>query len=204
MPKSHFAKTVKFEADLQPECVQLFTSSNKGAITKCIQCGTCSATCPLSIYMDYTPRRIIAMLREGFKSEILESFTIWLCASCYSCTVQCPKDIKITDIMYNLKREAIREEAYPKGFTIPVLAQEFFKSVQKNGRMSEGRVIMKMYMKTNPFSHVNKAGLGLRLFRRGRMSMGQSRIKNLKELQTIMRAMDRQNTSLSFKKKEAP
>src|SRR5512142_1640305 len=103
-------RQMKFQREADPEwageirrlpgCERLFS---------CMQCGTCSGTCPLSIYMDYTPRRVINLAREGFRTEALSSNTIWLCASCYSCAVQCPQDIHITDIMYGLKREAIRE-----------------------------------------------------------------------------------------------
>ena len=82
-------------------------------IFSCLQCGTCSGTCPLSIYMDLTPRRIIALVREGFRKEALSCQTIWLCASCYSCAVHCPRQIHITDVMYSLKREAIQEKLYP-------------------------------------------------------------------------------------------
>ena len=83
-------------------------------LLSCIQCGTCSGTCPLSIYMDFTPRRIIALVREGFRSDALASQTIWLCASCYSCTVHCPQKVHITDVMYSLKREAIKHRFTPR------------------------------------------------------------------------------------------
>ena len=67
----------------------------------------------MSAYMDYTPRRLIAMTRAGMKDEVLGSFSIWVCASCYACTAACPKQIPITDIMYALKRTAIREGVHP-------------------------------------------------------------------------------------------
>jgi len=99
-----------------PGCEGLFS---------CIQCGTCSGTCPLSVYMEHSPRQIMALVRAGFKDEVLQSNSIWLCASCYSCTVECPREIRITDIMYALKQRAIQEGVYPKRFPIPVLAKEF-------------------------------------------------------------------------------
>ncbi len=77
-------------------------------VFSCLQCGACSGTCPLSIYMDFSPRRIIALVREGFRQDALGCKTIWLCASCYSCSVHCPRQIHITDVMYSLKREAIQ------------------------------------------------------------------------------------------------
>ena len=46
------------------------------------------------------PRQIIAMIRAGLRAEVLSSYTTWLCASCYACTVARPRQIRITDIMY--------------------------------------------------------------------------------------------------------
>src|SRR5271166_4940486 len=69
-------RTMKYqrEADLawarevaaRPGCEGLFS---------CQQCGTCSATCPVSMYMDLGPRQIIALVREGFRDEALRSQT---------------------------------------------------------------------------------------------------------------------------------
>ena len=70
---------------------------------------------------------------------MLESATPWLCASCYECQVRCPRDIKVTDIMYALKRRAIEKGMYPKRFPIPVLAKAFYNMVATHGRNSESR-----------------------------------------------------------------
>ena len=50
-------------------------------IDQCIQCGTCSASCPTSAAMEYGPREIIAALRAGMLDRVLKSNTVWLCAS---------------------------------------------------------------------------------------------------------------------------
>jgi heterodisulfide reductase subunit C len=66
----------------------------------CIQCGTCGGSCPSASAMDHTPRSIFAMIRSGMREEVLKSNTPWMCVSCYFCTVRCPQEIHITDIMY--------------------------------------------------------------------------------------------------------
>ncbi len=185
-------RKIRYERDLDPDFAKGISTTPGGEqLAHCIQCGTCSATCPLSIYMDYTPRRIIAMTRAGLKDDVLRSFTIWLCTSCYSCTVECPKSIKITDVMYALKRQAIDEKIYPKKFNIPVLAREFFSLVRRNGRSSEGRVIVRMAFKTNPFRYMKKAMLGLKLMRQGRFSMKKESIKRKGELRTILQGVEK-------------
>jgi quinone-modifying oxidoreductase, subunit QmoC len=136
---------IKREADLDKGFGKRIANLAHGEkIYGCIQCGNCSATCPLSPYMDFTPRKIIAMVKEGFRDEVLSNRTVWLCASCYSCTVECPKGIKITDIMYALKREAIMKKVYPKRFAIPVFSKSFYDEVKHGGRSSEASLLTKV------------------------------------------------------------
>ncbi len=141
-------RRIKYESELDAGFGEKIAGMAYGEkLFSCIQCGTCSATCPVSHYMDYTPRRIIAMVRAGFRDEVLNSVTIWLCASCYSCTVECPREIKITDVMYALKQEAIAAGTYPKRFPIPVLAREFFRGVAANGRNNEGPLMVRLLLR---------------------------------------------------------
>jgi len=77
-------------------------------LLSCIQCGTCSASCPTAYAMDYTPRQLWQMVRLGLTEEVLASRTFWLCTTCKSCQVRCPRDIPITDTMIALKEYAVR------------------------------------------------------------------------------------------------
>ena len=178
---------MKFQREADPQWAQQ-VAERPGCegLFSCLQCGTCSGTCPLSIYMDFGPRKIISLVREGFREDALSSQTIWLCASCYSCAVHCPRQIHITDVMYSLKREAIQEKLYPKRFPIPVLAQEFYKMVRRYGRSSEFWLVLRMALRTNPFQLLTMAGSGWQLMRTGRLRLGQDKIKNVKELQSQM------------------
>jgi len=159
-------------------------------LRECIQCGTCSAVCPLSEYMDYTPRRLIAMTQAGMKDEVLGSFSIWVCAGCYACTTACPKEIPITDMMYALKRTAIREGVHPRRFGTPVLAREFVRSVDRWGRNSESRLAISLYLKTHPRLLLQDYPLAERLRRRGRMRLRRESIRQRRQLRTILRAVD--------------
>src|SRR5690242_875647 len=138
-------RTIKYEGDRVPSFArEIMNVSGCDQLQSCIQCGTCSGTCPLSIYMDFSPRQMMALVRAGFKNEVLQSKTVWLCASCYACTVECPRKIRITDIMYALKQRAINEGIYPRHFPIPVLATEFSKMVGSKGRITETLLVMRL------------------------------------------------------------
>jgi heterodisulfide reductase subunit C len=184
------ARHIKYESDLDRGFTEeLSRIEGCERIWHCIQCGTCSGTCPLSIYMDYTPRRLIAMAREGFESDVLGSFTIWLCSSCYACTVKCPRKIQITDLMYAFKRKAIEKGVYPKNFPIPVLAREFFEAVRTSGRNPEARVVMRLCLKSDPRVLLGLLGTGWHLFRTGRLRPGSESIRNPRELQVLLDAV---------------
>ena len=159
-------------------------------LRECIQCGTCSAVCPLSAYMDYTPRRLIAMTGAGMKDEVLGSFSIWVCAGCYACTTACPKQIPITDMMYALKRTAIREGVHPRRFATPVLAREFIRSVDRFGRNTESRLAINLYLKTRPRLLVQDAPLAQRLHRKGRMGLRRQSIRQRAQLRTMLRTVE--------------
>ena len=184
-------RRIKYESELDsnfPQKIQAIPGGEQ--LATCIQCGTCSATCPLSIYMDYTPRQIIAMSRAGFKKEVLNSFTIWLCASCYSCSVECPKQIKITDVMYALKRDAIEEKIYPIRFSVPILVKEFFNLIRTNGRNNETTLILRLYLKTNILKIFKQIPIGWRLWTHGRLKLRSDRIKNKRQFQALLKAVE--------------
>ena len=194
MDRWHGWRKIQYESELDPGFAGVIASIPGGEkLYDCIQCGTCSGMCPLSPYMDYTPRQIVAMIRAGFRGEVLASYTTWLCASCYSCTVECPKEIKITDIMYAAKRLAIREGVSPKHFPIPILAREFFSGVENTGRNSEGRLIMRLYLKSGLLKAFKQAGLGWGLWRRGRLSMKRESIKRTGELKSMLKFLEKEH-----------
>jgi hypothetical protein len=100
--------------------------------------------------------------------------------------VHCPQQIHITDMMYGLKREAIREKKYPARFPIPVLAQEFFGMVKQRGRSSEFWLVLRLAMKSNPFILFTMMRTGWDLFRTGRMSLKSEGIQRKEELVKLM------------------
>ena len=185
-------KMLKYEKQLDKDFAGLLQSMPGGEnLRRCIQCGTCSATCPFSHVMDYTPRRIIHLIREGFKEEVLRSFTPWLCASCFSCRVRCPKEIKITDLMYLIKREAIKNNYYPKNAPIVSLTKESVRMIHKNGRISESYLMGIVLLKVSVLKLLRMSGLGLKMLLTGRFTLIPERIKNRSELEKVLAFSDK-------------
>ncbi len=182
-------RTIKYEADrVRGFASEIMSVSGCEQLQSCIQCGTCSGTCPRSIYKDFSPRQVMALVRADFKNEVLRSKTVWLCASCYACTVECPRQIRITDIMYALKQRAIKEGIYPKHFPIPVLAKEFSKMVRSKGRITETLLVMRLFLKANWRAVLGSWRLGLGLIRTGRFVVRHERIERRAELGAMLSA----------------
>lgn len=180
-------RTIKFEADRDPEFARWISHTVGGErIRHCLQCGLCSASCPLSLYMDYTPRRLMHLSREGFKEEVLSSSSIWLCTACYACMVECPKKINITHLMYALKQRAIEERFYPKRFPIPVMAQQFSRMVRDSGRITESWLILRVFLRTAIWRLLGMSGLGWKLFVAGRMTAKKEKVERRTEIRTLL------------------
>lgn len=155
-------------------------------LNQCIQCGTCTASCPVSYAMDMTPRQVIAMFRAGAIEELLESRTIWICASCYQCTLRCPAQIKITDLIYALKRIAIEEGIFPKRFPVHVMSETFTSNVKRYGRNYEVGLLLRYYLKTQPTGLFGRRKAGFALWRHGRLRMRPDKIENIEQLRKII------------------
>jgi heterodisulfide reductase subunit C len=180
-------RTIKYEGDrVRGFAQQIMGVAGCDQLMSCIQCGTCSGTCPLSIYMDFSPRQVMALVRADFKNEVLSSKTVWLCASCYNCTVECPRQIRITDIMYALKQRAMQEGLYPKRFPIPILAREFMRLVRAKGRITETLLVMRLFLKSNWLAALSQWRLGLGLIRTGRFVLRQEHIERRAELTAML------------------
>ncbi len=177
------------ESELQRafwEQVDSFPEGHK--IKKCLQCGTCTGACPVSEFMDYTPRETVALFRAGRLEDILQSRTIWVCASCYSCTVRCPSGIRVTDTMYALKRIAMERKIYPSNFPVHSLSSTFLKNVYRYGRNYELGLGVKYFMRSNIVKLFTNMGYGLSLIRHKRMGLTPKRIRRINQVQAIIRA----------------
>ncbi|MBN1885568.1 MAG: 4Fe-4S dicluster domain-containing protein [Candidatus Krumholzibacteriota bacterium] len=158
-------------------------------IKKCIQCGTCSGSCPMGSVMDHAPRKIFSLIRAGFRDEVLDSNTIWLCSSCYTCAVRCPKEIKITDVMYALKRLAVKE-GRTRGRKAVALSRNFVRMVDKYGRNHETELMTRYILEAELFGAFHFVYQGWALFSNGRLPLMPNRMKNIDQLRKILKRVD--------------
>jgi len=157
-------------------------------LERCLQCGTCGGSCPSGPDMDHTPRALFAMIEADMSDAVLRSNTPWYCVSCYYCTVRCPQEIHITDLMYSLKRMAIEQGYYkePEAHKASDFSETFIDLVENYGRSFELGLATRYHLKHSPLGAMKMAGMGLGMLRRGRMDLTPNRIKGLGQLRSIL------------------
>lgn len=70
----------------------------------CMQCGTCSASCPLSSGTNPFPRKIYRYLQLGMRDKLLKSSEPWLCYYCGECNKDCPRGAEPAETMMATRR----------------------------------------------------------------------------------------------------
>ncbi|MBW2655495.1 MAG: 4Fe-4S dicluster domain-containing protein, partial [Deltaproteobacteria bacterium] len=73
----------------------------------CVQCTVCTNVCPVVAYggndNDMTPQQIMNLLRLGKKQTAAGTRMVWNCLTCYMCQEHCPSEIKVADIIIELR-----------------------------------------------------------------------------------------------------
>lgn len=159
-------------------------------IKLCFNCGICTVSCPVRKIDDtYNPRRIIRMILYGMKNELLSDETIWKCAHCLSCLERCPQDVKFAEVIEALRVLAVKE--MEKG-TIKINGPQFkfdstFKdSIQSNGRVFEAGLLSKYMFRRRDLGFIKSFfTLGLKMFRKGKISLFPDKIKAINEIKLL-------------------
>ncbi len=154
-------------------------------VLDCIQCGVCAGSCPAAWAMDYTPMQIIRMIHLGMKDPIFSSTTMWICAMCHTCATRCPRGLDIPQIMSTLKNIAIKEDIQAKIEVKPKFHKSFAEIIKLRGRMHEPDLFMQITKKTDVKTMLHNALLGWMLFRKGKLKLLASEVKEKDQLLAI-------------------
>lgn len=71
----------------------------------CINCGTCTAICPLPRESVMLPRKVLRYLHLGRRDELIENAeTVYSCLLCRLCEESCPAGVDIAEYVRFLRR----------------------------------------------------------------------------------------------------
>ena len=161
-----------------------FVQSHTGqSITACYQCGKCSAGCPTAYVMDIGPRQVMRGIQLGLKDEILASSAIWLCVSCQTCSLRCPREIDIAKVMEALRLLSQAEGRVPAQREVAVFNNVFLQQIRVFGRIYEiGLGIMYNLRSMHFFANLKRLPA---LFARGKLHLLPQRTKGAAEVKQI-------------------
>jgi len=138
-------------------------------VNLCYQCRKCAAGCPVSYAMDYKPAQLIHAIRLGMDDLVFSSKTVWLCASCETCTTRCPQEVDVAKVMDAVKIIALRRGVKPAVPQVASFYRAALANIKKCGRMFELGMIVGLKLRT--FDFFKDAGLGMKMFRKRKLKM---------------------------------
>jgi len=153
-------------------------------ITRCYQCGKCSAGCPMAEEMDLLPHQVMQCILLDRRDKVLDAQTPWLCASCLTCSARCPMDIDIAAVMDGLRQISYRENR-PAQRQIARFYRAFLEIIGRFGRAWEPMLVM-----LTPVSlrqRIQQAPLGVRLFLKRRMPLLPEISKGREEVAKLLK-----------------
>ena len=86
----------------------------------CFQCGLCAGSCPMTGEMEIFTRKVMHLLQLGLADVVIAQKMAYLCASCHTCQVRCPRGIDIPRVVEALRLITLRQgENYIAPESIP-------------------------------------------------------------------------------------
>ena len=157
-------------------------------VNLCYQCSKCGAGCPVAYALDYSPVQLIHAIRLGLDDLVLNSRTIWLCASCETCTTRCPQDVEVAKVMDAAKIIAVRRGVRPALPRVSAFHRATLGNIRSHGRMYELGLIIGLKLRTREFS--KDAALGIGMLRRGKLKLWPG-FKGSRTTRRIFRRVER-------------
>jgi heterodisulfide reductase subunit C len=152
-------------------------------IQRCYHCRKCTAGCPVTFAMDYNIDTIIKMIQMGKEDEVLNSSTIWLCASCETCITRCPNEVDIARMMDVLREMALEAGVDVKEKRILKFHEAFLSNIKMGGRINEPLMIVGYKLKSGDY--FSDMALGIKMFKKGKLSFVSPRTIDMKSVKKI-------------------
>ncbi|MDR2124293.1 MAG: 4Fe-4S dicluster domain-containing protein [Desulfovibrio sp.] len=156
-------------------------------VARCLECGKCTGGCSYAAGFDYTPRKIIQLVKLGEFDKLLSLDALWTCLSCQLCVDRCPSGINIPRIMDYLRARAHRANSNITHKNIEKFYEIMLSDIKNRGRISETIMMIKYNLAIkNLFAN---ASFGKKLFLKGKLKFFSPRTHNIKTIQPLFRRL---------------
>lgn len=87
-------------------------SGETGGFNLCFNCKTCTSSCPVVSLqgmdgLGLAPHQIIHATALGLDDLVASSRMLWACLGCYRCQENCPQGVRVADVLYIHKNNAL-------------------------------------------------------------------------------------------------
>ena len=154
-------------------------------VSLCYQCRKCTNGCPLAFAMDVMPNQVMRMIQLGLEEELFRSKTIWVCASCQTCTTRCPNDIDIAHLMDTLRQLSLEAGVPPAEPKVVKFHNAFLDSLRRNGRVFELGMVGQYKLTTGDLFSDTK--MAWEMLKRGKLKFLPARIKAKQEVRDMFK-----------------
>jgi heterodisulfide reductase subunit C len=88
------------------------------SLFECLRCGMCDDACPSGRNGGVHPDAVISKLLDADPGSEISAFCreVWKCLVCHRCSITCPKEIDVADLMISLRYSSALSGNTPKRF----------------------------------------------------------------------------------------
>lgn len=159
-------------------------------IEACLECGKCTGGCSNAHIFDYTPRKLVQLIKLGQEDRLYNLDALWSCVACQLCGDRCPAGIDIPRIIDYVREKAVNRGLVADGNQVKLFYDLMLESVGKTGRVAETSLMIKYNLKRGRY--FSDADLGQKLFFKGKLKLLSPKVKNMAQLRHILKNVDRQ------------
>jgi heterodisulfide reductase subunit C len=153
-------------------------------VSRCYQCGNCTAGCPMGFAYDNQTHRVMRLIQAGQREAVLSCASIWLCATCETCTVRCPNNIHVATVM-DMCRHLARREGRSGVLAVKAFGDMFLKTVELFGRAHEMGLMAAFMLRTGRLW--TDVDLVPKILPKGKLALKPHTIKARQEVAAIFR-----------------
>jgi heterodisulfide reductase subunit C len=179
--------TLSIQKSRDTDFIREVEAASEQQVSRCYQCGNCSASCAYTYVYDYPVNQIMRLLQLGQREVILKARSIWLCATCQACTTRCPCNLDVARIMESL-RVMSRQEGVVSLHDIQLFYDEFLRSVRTFGRVFETGLLPAYSLRAmKPFTDLD---LAPKVLKKGKLAFLPHRMKGRRAVMEIFKRVE--------------
>ncbi len=145
-------------------------------LDQCLECGKCTGGCSTGTLFDYTPRKIVQLVKLGAEDTLLRMDALSICVGCGLCRDRCPVGIDVAAILDFFRGKARQQGIPATRHDVELFNGLFLDGVRNRGRISELALVVRFNLRTRQY--LKDADLGARLFRRGKLKLTGRHVKD--------------------------